>query len=144
MGLAKNNQNHPQQENSPEGLGGEEKRFVAFNGAIDEPQKVWLENTLESARESGQKVIILSHQPIMPKSSGDVCLIWNYLDVLDILRRHKCTVAAAFAGHAHKGGHKRDEESGIHFRVFEAVLESKGPKNTYAFVEYHHDKLVVR
>jgi len=142
--LAKNNPNYPSLENSPEGLDGKEKRFVAFNGAIDEAQKVWLYETLESAKECGQKVIILSHQPIMPESSGDVCLIWNYPEVLAILRQYKCTVAAAFAGHAHKGGYKRDEESGIHFRVFEAVLESKDPIKTYAFVDFHHDRLVVR
>ncbi len=142
--LAENNPNYPSLENSPEGLNGEEKRFVAFNGAIDEPQKVWLKETLNNAKECGQKVIILSHQPIMPKSSGDVCLIWNYLDILDILRQYKCTVAAAFAGHAHKGGYKRDEESGIHFRVFEAVLESKDPIKTYAFVDFYNDRLVVR
>ena len=55
------------------------------------------------------------HQPIKPKSSGEVCLIWNYTEILDILRLYKCTVAAAIAGHAYKGGYKRDEESGIHF-----------------------------
>ena len=143
--LTKNNPNYLKgEENSPVGLDGIEKRYVAFNGAVDEPQKIWLQQTLEKAKKCGEKVIILSHQPIIPKSSGDVCLIWNWYDILDILRDYKCTVAAAFSGHAHKGGYLRDEESHIHFRVFEACLESNYPTKTYAIVDYHHDRLVVR
>lgn len=143
--LTKKNPNYLKgEENSPAGLDGIEKRYVGFNGAVDEPQQIWLKQTLEKAKECGEKVIILSHQPMIPKSSGDICLIWNFYDILDILREYKCTVAAAFSGHAHKGGYLRDEESGIHFRVFEAVLESKSPTKTYAFVDYHYDRLVVR
>jgi manganese-dependent ADP-ribose/CDP-alcohol diphosphatase len=142
--LKHNNPNYPEAENSPQGLDGVNKRYVAFNGAVGELQQTWLRQTLEDAKMNGEKVIILSHQPIMPNSSGDVCLIWNYNDILDILREYKCTIAAAFAGHAHKGGYVRDEESGIHFRVFEAVLEGKDPNKTYAFVDYHDDCLVVR
>lgn len=142
--LSDNNPNYPELENSPEGLDGIQKRYVAFNGAVDEPQKIWLHKTLEEAKENDEKVIILSHQPIIPNSSGDVCLIWNYEDILDILREYKCTVAACFAGHAHKGGYQRDAESGIHFRVFEAVLESKDPIKTYACVDYHHDRIEIR
>merc|ERR1719276_602600 len=104
--LSKNNPNYPDQENSPEGLEGLEKRFVAFNGAVDVPQIEWLRSTLEEAKVKGEKVIILSHQPILPGSSSPVCLIWNYDVVLNLLREYKCTVAAAFAGHAHRGGYK--------------------------------------
>ena len=142
--LSQNNPNYPTLENSPEGLDGIEKRYVAFNGAVDEPQKEWLRQKLEKAKEDEEKVIVLSHQPIIPKSSGDVCLIWNYEDILDILRDYKCIIAACFAGHAHKGGYVRDEESGIHFRVFEAVLESKDPIKTFACVSYHHNRIDVR
>lgn len=142
--LSKKNPNYPRLENSPEGLDGVAKRFVAFNGAVDDLQKLWLRQTLEEAKEKDEQVIILSHQPIMPQSSGDVCLIWNYEDILDILREYKCTVAACFAGHAHKGGYIRDEESGIHFRVFEAVLESKDPVKTFACVDYYHDRIDIR
>ena len=142
--LSKNNPNYPDQENSPEGLEGLEKRFVAFNGAVDVPQIEWLRSTLEEAKVKGEKVIILSHQPILPGSSSPVCLIWNYDVVLNLLREYKCTVAAAFAGHAHRGGYKRDEESGIHFRVFEAALESNDPVKTYAFVDVYQDRIAVR
>lgn len=141
--LAKNNHNFPQAENSPEGLEGLQKRFVAFNGAVDKPQLTWLKETLEKARESREKVIVLSHQPILPGSASPVCLVWNYEELLQVLRDYSDIVVASFAGHAHKGGYKRDE-TGIHFRVFEAVLENPHPHKTYAFVDVFEDRLAVR
>lgn len=124
-------------ENSPEGLEGNFKRFVGFNGGVGQTQLKWLRNILTEAKENGEKVILLSHQPILPGSSSPVCLVWNYSDVLAILRDFGDTIIASFCGHAHRGGYKRDEESGIHFRVLEAVLESPDPIATYGMVEIY-------
>jgi len=142
--LSANNHNYPKEENSPEGLEGLSRRFVGFNGGIDEPQLEWLRQTLEMARASGEKVIVFSHQPIHPKSTWPTCLVWNYEEVLDILRSYSDVIIASFSGHAHKGGYVRDEESGIHFRSVEAVLESSPPIRTYAIVDVYEDKLVIR
>ena len=142
--LTEKNPNFPTRENSPDGLTGVHRRFLAFNGAIDIPQLTLLRTTLQEAKENNERVIILSHQPILPGSSSPMCLIWNYHDVLAILREYSTIIAAAFAGHANKGGYKRDEVSGIHFRVFEAVLESEEPIKTYAFVDLYEQHLVVR
>ncbi len=130
-------------ENSPEGLEGLQKRFVAFNGAVGETQLDWLRDELEATRHENhnQKVIILSHQPIHPGSSNPVCLIWNYDAVLDILRKYSDVVVASFSGHAHKGGYALDESSGIHFRVVEAVLESKPPTKTFGILDIYKDRL---
>uniref|UniRef100_A0A7S1CU47 Calcineurin-like phosphoesterase domain-containing protein n=1 Tax=Skeletonema marinoi TaxID=267567 RepID=A0A7S1CU47_9STRA len=142
--LSANNHNYPHEENSPEGLEGTNRRFVAFNGGIDEPQLEWLRNSLEMARENEEKVIVFSHQPIHPDSTWPTCLVWNYDEVLDILRSYKDVIIASFSGHAHKGGYVRDEESGIHFRSVEAILESSPPIKTYAIVDVFEDKLVIR
>lgn len=142
--LAKHNPNYPEKENSPENLEGVQKRFVAFNGGIDSAQLTWLRSTLAEAKRNNERVIVLSHQPILPASSSPVCLVWNYEEVLEILREYKGNIIASFCGHAHKGGYKRDPESGIHFRVFEAVLESPHPIRTYAFVDIFENELVVR
>lgn len=138
--LTENNPNFPEQENSPEGLTGINRRFVGFNGAVGPIQLEWLEQTLETSRANGEKVIVLSHQPIHPESSNSVCLIWNYKEVLSVLRKFKDVVMASFAGHAHKGGYARDR-SGIHFRVVEAALETPSPGTTYAVVHTHDDHL---
>lgn len=145
--LSMNNHNFAADEsklNSPEGLTGVEKRFVAFNGGIDVVQLAWLRQTLQEAKNMGQRAIILSHQPIHPKSSSPVCLIWNYEEVLNILRDYRSTVIASFCGHAHRGGYHRDTKSGIHFRVIEAVLESPDPIKTYGIVDVHSDRLELR
>jgi manganese-dependent ADP-ribose/CDP-alcohol diphosphatase len=142
--LTEKNPNFPHRENSPDGLVGVNRRFVAFNGAVDTPQLSWLRQTLQEAKDKNERVVILSHQPILPGSSSPMCLIWNYQEVLGILREYAGVVAAAFAGHAHKGGYKRDDVSGIHFHVFEAVLESAEPIKTYAFVDVYEQHLVIR
>jgi manganese-dependent ADP-ribose/CDP-alcohol diphosphatase len=141
--LSKNNPNFPENMNSPEGLDGLERRFVGFNGAVGKVQLSWLRNTLVEAQKSNEKVIIISHQPIIPNSSNPVCLIWNYDEVLSILREHSDIVIASFSGHAHQGGYVRDPESGIHFRVFEAALENR-PEKTYATVDVYSNQVVVR
>ena len=142
--LSTHNPNFPEQENSPQGLNGLKKRFVAFNGAVDEPQLEWLRTTLEEARQAGEKVVVLSHQPILPGSASPMCIVWNYNDVLDVLREYGDIIMVSFAGHAHKGGYKRDPYSGIHFRVIEAVLENPSPNDTYGLVDMYSDRMVVR
>jgi manganese-dependent ADP-ribose/CDP-alcohol diphosphatase len=121
--------------NSPEGLDGLQRRFVAFNGALGTRQLEWLRKELEHSRRANEKVIIMSHNPIHPDSSSPICLIWNFDEVLGILRDFSDVVVASFSGHAHKGGYVRDLESGIHFRVFEAVLESQ-PEKTFAVIDF--------
>jgi hypothetical protein len=143
--------------NSPEGLGlgdsdsgndSTQKRFVAFNGAVGEKQLLWLDDELKQSRNDNhqnqnqnQKVIIICHQSIHPDSSNHVCLLWNYEKVLNILRSYSDIVIASFSGHAHKGGYVRDPVSGIHFRIIEAILESKPSISTYGILEIYHQNI---
>ena len=131
--------------NSPEGLEGVQKRFVAFGGGLGNTQMAWLRSELEAAADTpGQRVVVLSHEPIHPDSSNPVCLFWNYDAVLDLLREHAGGVVASFAGHAHKGGYAFDEASGIHFRVVEAVLESPPPAATFGVLDVFGDRLELK
>lgn len=131
-------------EDSPEGLVGVQKRFVKFGGAVGNLQLEWLQEQMELSRQNNEKVIVLSHQPIIPQSCNPVCLMWNYKEVMAVLRAYKDVVVASFSGHAHTGGYRRDDSSGIHFRVFEAVLESPDPVKTYSMIDVYEDRLVVR
>jgi manganese-dependent ADP-ribose/CDP-alcohol diphosphatase len=139
--LQRENPNYPTLENSSEGLEGLSKRFVAFNGGIDQPQMEWLQQTLQQAREAHERVILLSHLPLYPGSCSPVTLVWNYDEVISLLRKYSDVVVLSLAGHAHRGGYQRDEESGIHFRVVEAVLETPPPGNTYAILHIYNDKV---
>jgi len=142
--LTIHNPNYPEEENSPEGLKGLSRRFVGFGGGVDTPQLEWLEESLKTARDNDEKVIICSHQPIHPDSTWPTCLIWNYDEILTMIRSYSDTIIASFSGHAHKGGYNRDELSGVHFRTFEAVLESSDPVRTFAMVDVWDDRLEVR
>jgi manganese-dependent ADP-ribose/CDP-alcohol diphosphatase len=143
--MMSNNPNYQQgQENSPENLVGLQRRFVAFGGGVDIPQLHWLEQMLVNARANNEKIILCSHQPIHPGSSFPTCLIWNYNDILTIVRKYSDVIIASFSGHAHKGGYVRDVDSGVHFRTFEAMLESPPPICTYAIVDLFENRLDVR
>ena len=90
-----------------------------------------------------EEVIVLTHQPILPGSSSLVCLVWNYEEVLAVLREFSDVVVVSLSGHAHTGGYKRDK-SGIHFRVIEAALQSPSPVKTYGLVDVFDDCLIIR
>ena len=141
--LRRRNPNYLENENSPEGMQGLDRRFVAFNGGVGPTQLAWLKDTLETARVNKERVVLVSHLPLMPGSSGSVCLLWNHAELLELLRDYRDVIAVSLAGHAHKGGYRRDAESGIHFRVLEAVLENPSPHDTYAIMEIYTDRIVI-
>ena len=115
--------------NSPEGLEGSLRRFVAFGGGVGEEQLAWLEATLAAADAAGEKVFVAGHLPLHPDTAAAVCLLWNYEAVLAVLGAHRCVVAT-LAGHTHREGYARDAR-GVHHRVLAAVLEC--PPGTNAF-----------
>jgi len=138
--LLSHNPNYPLSSNSAQGLFGINRRYVAFNGAVDHIQLQWLQSTLEKSKKRKERVILLSHQTIHPESSSSTAsLMWNYDEVLDILRQFSSIIIISLAGHNHIGGYVCDKQSGIHFRVLEAVLESK--ENTYGLLHLYHDRL---
>ena len=142
--LRRKNPNYHTNENSPEGLEGLDRRYVAFNGAIGPTQLTWLRQILQDARTHKERVILMSHLPIHAGSSGSVCLLWNYKEVLHVLRDYADVICLALSGHAHKGGYCRDNESGIHFRVVEAVLENPHPHDTYATMDIFDDRIEIQ
>ena len=106
-------------------------------------QLEWLKHTLEDARKNQELVVLVSHLPILPGSSNPVCLLWNYDEVLKVIREYGDVIAISLSGHAHKGGYLRDEESGVHFRVVEAVLENPSPDDTYAVMHVYENSVEI-
>lgn len=129
--------------NSPEGLVGVDRRYVAFNGAFGARQLAWLRVELAEADRLDQRVVVLSHTPLHPESANPVCIAWNFEEVTSILREHRRVVAASLSGHGHRGGYARDND-GVHYRMFECALESAPPVKTYAVVEIYQHELRVR
>eukprot|EP00048_Salpingoeca_helianthica_P021991 m.15669 g.15669 ORF g.15669 m.15669 type:complete len:309 (+) comp6734_c0_seq1:775-1701(+) len=129
------------EKNSPEGLEGYGRRFVAFNGGLGRAQLDWIESVLQDAKRLGQRVILVGHVPIGQRSCEPICLAWNYNEVLGLLHRYPCVVAT-FAGHDHSGGYELDE-CGIHHLVLPSVLQTKPGTPCHAVVKVYEDRLVV-
>uniref|UniRef100_A0A0E0LQ02 Manganese-dependent ADP-ribose/CDP-alcohol diphosphatase n=1 Tax=Oryza punctata TaxID=4537 RepID=A0A0E0LQ02_ORYPU len=127
--------------NSPDGLVGVDRRFVMFNGGVGKEQLSWLNDVLQDASARRQNVIICSHLPMDPGSASFAALMWNYDEVMAIVRQYKC-VKACFAGHDHKGGHSVDSH-GIHHRTLEAALECPPGTSAFGHIEVYPDKLLL-
>jgi len=131
------------------GIEGVARRFCPFNGGLGATQVAWLKGELSAASERGERVILLCHIIFHPEASRPPgnedgvygkTLLWDYDQVLELLRapEGQCVVAC-FHGHQHEGGFHTDE-FGIHHIVFEAPLF--GP--AYAIVELDKSSLTLR
>ncbi|RLN67364.1 hypothetical protein BBJ28_00022309 [Nothophytophthora sp. Chile5] len=134
--------------NSPTDLIKEQRRFVAFNGAVDRDQMRWLEETLVKATVANENVVIFTHVPIHPSSTpAPSSLLWNYPEMLELLRRFAC-VRVVFSGHSHADGyvyaHEGMHNKGIHFVVCDAILECAPSETAHALVQVFPHKLVVQ
>uniref|UniRef100_M4B9V7 Calcineurin-like phosphoesterase domain-containing protein n=1 Tax=Hyaloperonospora arabidopsidis (strain Emoy2) TaxID=559515 RepID=M4B9V7_HYAAE len=134
--------------NSPTGLVNEQRRFVAYNGAVDQQQMLWLEEVLVDATTKDQHVVLFTHIPIHPSSTPALSsLLWNYPQVLKLIEQFDC-VDAVFSGHAHGDGYVYAQEGtctrGVHFVVCDAILECAPSETAHALVHVFPDKLVVQ
>jgi manganese-dependent ADP-ribose/CDP-alcohol diphosphatase len=119
--------------NSPEGLEGLGRRFVAFGGGVSDAQLAWLGGALRDAAAAGERVFVCGHLPLHPETTQPVCLLWNYDAVLRLLQASRCVVAT-LAGHTHREGYHCDD-AGVHHRVLASVLECPPGTNAFGHVD---------
>eukprot|EP00300_Choanocystis_sp_HF-7_P000389 c10312_g1_i2.p1 GENE.c10312_g1_i2~~c10312_g1_i2.p1 ORF type:complete len:335 (+),score=68.34 c10312_g1_i2:32-1006(+) len=120
--LSKNNPNNLENgTNWLEGLEGIEERFGPGSGAIGPAQMEWLKATLADASLLGQRVVVLSHVPMLPGTCYDECLLWNFEEVLDVLAAQG-NVQLVLVGHNHAPG--SGERDGITHITVPTPLES--------------------
>ncbi|KAL2253921.1 UNVERIFIED_CONTAM: Manganese-dependent ADP-ribose/CDP-alcohol diphosphatase [Sesamum indicum] len=127
--------------NSPNGLVGQERRFLMFNGAVGKEQMEWLDQILQDATKLNQKVVICCHLPLDPHAASNEALLWNYNDVMDVIHRYNC-VKVCLAGHDHKGGYSVDSY-GVHHRILEAALDCPPGTNAFGHIDLFHDSLLL-
>ncbi|XP_021720162.1 manganese-dependent ADP-ribose/CDP-alcohol diphosphatase-like [Chenopodium quinoa] len=125
--------------NSPVGLSDLERRFLMFNGAIGREQLEWLDQVLQNATDLKQKVIICCHLPLDPGATTPEALLWNYNEVMDVIRKYKC-VKVCLGGHEHRGGYSVDSH-GVHHRIFEAALECPPSSDAFGYVDVYDDRI---
>ncbi|GER27064.1 manganese-dependent ADP-ribose/CDP-alcoholdiphosphatase [Striga asiatica] len=129
------------EKNSPNGLVGQERRFLMFNGGVGKEQMEWLDKVLQDSTRLDQRVVICCHLPLYPEASSNEALLWNYNEVMDMIHRYRC-VKVCLAGHDHKGGYSVDSY-GVHHRILEAALDCPPGTNAFGCVHLFHDRLVL-
>ena len=88
-------------------------------------------------------LLFSAHIPLDIDTSDNMCLVWNYQEVLDVLHRHK-SAQVFFAGHTHCEGHIQDDlNGGMHHLVWPAILECKPGNNAYGIVTVYEDRMEV-
>lgn len=105
----------------------DERQEPFYCGAIGSRQLEWLVDELETALQTLEPVIVLSHLPLLEETTDKRHgLLWNHEEVTELLCRYP-NVRACLSGHYHPGGYAF--RSGIHFVVlpgFVACSERPG------------------
>ncbi|XP_037318878.2 manganese-dependent ADP-ribose/CDP-alcohol diphosphatase isoform X2 [Pungitius pungitius] len=83
------------------------------------------------------------HLPIHPCSTADICLAWNFDELLAIIRRHG-SVVCFMAGHDHDGGYYKDEDTGVHYVTLPGVIETPPDSNAFGTVSVYKDQMVLK
>lgn len=126
------------------GLQGLEKRFVPMAGAIKAEQLQWMREELAAARRSGDQTIVLTHLPFYPASAVPAALLWNYDELLEVLREFRGSVPLVLAGHYHEGGYAHDPETQTHHVTVPSPLNAPVEKPTaHGVVEVWADRIVI-
>lgn len=128
--------------NSSTHLNGDDRRWVAYNGAIAKQQLEWAVNEIKKAKSQKQRVIICSHIPFLPADEESTAYLWNYRECLDTFYSvGKGVIVAFLAGHAHRGGFQIDEHGAGHATV-EGAIESFG--DCFGEVHVYEDRLEIQ
>ncbi|CAE7312789.1 unnamed protein product [Symbiodinium microadriaticum] len=138
-----NNPNDITKEDFARGIApGPALRWVPLNGAVSQQQLQWLEDTLREASDQEQRTILLSHVVLLPEATprgNGLTLLWNYDEVLDIIRRAADPPVAAMCGHAHLPVCAVDKVCGTHHITLPSPLEVEPGSDACAVVLAHHN-----
>jgi predicted MPP superfamily phosphohydrolase len=107
-----------------------------WNGAVDQRQLDWLDQTLTDADRAGETVMVCCHFPIYPDNSHNLL---NDRALRALLMRHP-SAKVYFNGHNHRGRYA--SHNGRHFLNLRGMVET-ADRTAYAIVEAYADRLVV-
>lgn len=114
----------------------------AWNGGLTRQQLTWLDQELDTAATQQQQVIVACHYPLAPGSAPDQYMAWGNGVITQKLEQHKGLVRLVISGHYHPGGYA--EHNGVHYVVFEGILEAPADSNAYAVVEVGQSMIQVK
>ncbi|KAA8581015.1 manganese-dependent ADP-ribose/CDP-alcohol diphosphatase isoform X1 [Etheostoma spectabile] len=142
MDLIKQN-NTNEDLNCPPVSEGLQQRFTMFNGGFSKEQLDWLDSVLSSADDKQERVTLVSHLPVHPRSTEPMSLAWNYEQLLAVVQSHG-SVVCFMAGHDHEGGYHQDTDTGVHHVTFQGVIETPPDSNAFATVSVYKDRMELK
>eukprot|EP00741_Cyanophora_paradoxa_P009683 tig00001590_g9381.t1 len=104
----------------------------AWNGGVGREQLEWVEDALQRSDAAGERVLVLSHLPLLAEAARGDHVCWNAGEVRETLEAH-ASVKAVLAGHYHPGGYA--ERGGVHYVGLQGMVDSLPHSNAYALVE---------
>lgn len=106
-----------------------------YHGATSKEQLQWLADVLQKAAEAEERVLIMTHYPLLEGSARDSHIAVNNKEILSVIEKEGSTVDVVFAGHDHNGGFATSSTKDCPVTTthitLPAVLEA--PKNGNAF-----------
>jgi manganese-dependent ADP-ribose/CDP-alcohol diphosphatase len=114
-----------------------------YCGAVGAQQKAWLKRELEAAELAGERVMMLSHFPLLPETTNErYGLLWNHQEIMALLGASPA-VTLCLSGHYHHGGYA------LHRGMYAVVLPAfvnrhDHPDFSCGTVELFPNKMVLR
>ncbi|MEA9393438.1 metallophosphoesterase [Acerihabitans sp. TG2] len=106
-----------------------------WNGGLGEAQLDWLAQTLQTAAQRHEQIIVFGHYPLAPEDRHN---LWNHQAVVALLVKYRAR--AYFAGHQHAGGYQRID--GTDFITLKGLVD--GARSTpFAVVELYGNTLTL-
>ena len=108
-----------------------------YNGGIGDEQLQWFLSRSREAVDSGKKVVVFCHYPLLPENGLQLLNNRQLLDALDEIP----TLVAWFSGHHHDGNYIKDER-GIHHITFQGMVEAE-TEALGAVITVYPDKMII-
>lgn len=108
-----------------------------WNGGFSNEQLQWLQSELINAKDHGQQVILVSHDPVFPEVKNRLL---NSTDVLDIIHEHSENIIAYLAGHHHDGAYAELET--VHHITFKGMVDTQD-KSAFSVVSVNSSAVTV-
>ena len=116
----------------------EDLRYVPFNGGLGTQQLKWLRAEVRAASERGDRIVVLTHVPLLAEAASPRTLVYDSEAALEILHDEgRGQVVAVLAGHLHRGGYACDSAH-IHHVTIRSPLSFE---RCFGYMEAYPDRL---
>jgi len=108
-----------------------------WNGGLGDEQYAWLEQAMDHAEAAGEKIVVLGHFPVYPKTALSM---WDAERFVKLVCARR-SFLAYLDGHDHAGNY--GTLAGKHFVNFKGMVEA-ATESAYAIVTLYPDRIEIK